>query len=62
MEALACLHHRVGRPVREDEVADELDRLIMGDELPPPVELVLDDLRRAGLSKAVAGGWVPVDA
>ena len=62
VQALHRLHGRVGRPVLEHELADELDVLVTGDMLPPPVDLVLEDLRRAGLSVPVGDGWVPVDA
>jgi hypothetical protein len=62
MHALTAVHRRVRRPVLEHEIADELDVLITGDELPPPVDLVLDDLCRAGRSAPEAGGWVPLDA
>jgi len=59
---LWSLFRRSGRPVREDEIADELDVLLTADELPPPVELLLRHLQDAGLSMAAADGWAPLDA
>jgi hypothetical protein len=60
-QALKILHRRVGRPVLEHELADELDVLVTGDMLPPPVDLVLLDLHRAGMSVQVGNGWLPAD-
>ena len=59
LSVLTRLHRHYGRPVLEHEIADELDSLTTADELPPPVDLVLGDLRRAGLTTTAASGWVP---